>query len=195
MRRPATLTAIALGGGFALITGWAWAGIEGSKHDFSDAEWSGGDACGVCHAAQSDAPATAAPLWDPGADLTRTFGTPLEQSRRAGGGSQICLRCHDGTIARDAFASESHRRIVHSRHPGIFQSGHATSNHPVGVDYPRVSRDYRPATTVTATGEIALPNGKVECISCHDPHGQSGVAHMLVASNARSALCLACHRK
>ena len=195
MMRRMTLTVIALGTGFALVTGWAWAGIEGSKHDFTSAEWSGGDACGVCHAPQSDELPTAAPLWDPGADLTRTFGTPLEQSRRAGGGSRTCLRCHDGTIASDTFASESHLRIVHTRHPGLFQSGHGTSNHPVGVDYPRVNREYRPAPLVTATGEISLPDGKVECISCHDPHGQSGVAHMLVTSNARSALCLSCHRK
>ena len=29
----------------ALIGRWAWGGIEGSKHDFSDKDWSGGDTC------------------------------------------------------------------------------------------------------------------------------------------------------
>ncbi|MBN4058944.1 cytochrome c3 family protein [bacterium AH-315-J04] len=40
-----------------------------------------------------------------------------------------------------------------------------------------------------------MPNGRVECTSCHDPHNQSGAPYMLVKSNARSALCLTCHKK
>jgi len=195
MNARTTRFRIVAAGGCVMVAGLAFGGIEGSKHDFRQAEWAGGDACGVCHGASSDAPPTAAPLWDPNADLTRTFGAPLEQSRRAGDGSTLCLRCHDGTIARDAFATTAHRRIVHTRHPGLFPTGHATSNHPVGIAYPRNDRGYRPAPAVTASGDIALPNGRVECISCHDPHDQSGLSHMLVTSNARSALCLSCHRK
>ncbi len=70
--------------GLVLVTtlvagGLAWAGIEGSKHDFAEKEWAGGDACGVCHGTES-APPTAAPLWDQNADLNRTFGAPLGQS-------------------------------------------------------------------------------------------------------------------
>ena len=47
----------------------------------------------------------------------------------------------------------------------------------------------------TATGTVTLPGGRVECISCHDPHNAAGEANMLVTSNARSALCLTCHDK
>lgn len=179
---------------FAAIGGWALGGIEGSKHDFSDKEWSGGNACSVCHTSTSEE-ATAAPLWDANADLNRTFGTPLEQSKRSGMGSTICLRCHDGTIARDAFGGAERERYVNREHPGLFTAGHGTSEHPVGVDYPRVDRGYRPAPSVTATGAVLLPGGKVECSSCHDPHNMSDQKYMLVMSNARSALCLTCHRK
>jgi len=35
----------------------------------------------------------------------------------------------------------------------------------------------------------------VECVSCHDPHNAAGFEKMLVMSNRRSALCLACHEK
>ena len=44
-------------------------------------------------------------------------------------------------------------------------------------------------------GKVLLPDGKIECTSCHDPHNQSGQPHMLVKSNRGSALCLTCHKK
>ena len=182
--------------GSALAAGWAMADIKGSKHDFSNAEWSGGDACAACHTPASETPEVA-PLWDTSADLNRTFGTPLTTSNEAGAGTALCLRCHDGTVARDAIAPSRERKALfpNTDAAGLFAAGHGTGNHPVGVDYPNFKKGYRPATTVVATGKVALPSGKVECSSCHDPHDMSGESFMLVTSNARSALCLTCHRK
>lgn len=182
-------------GGFGVIGGLAWGGIEGSKHDFRSQEWTKGDACVACHTPQSDPPMSLPPLWDPNADLNRTFGTSLYQSQRAGAGTAICIRCHDGTIARDTVGVPMKERLTNREHPGRWETGHGISDHPVGVEYPAVAKDYRPATTVVAGGQITLPNGKVECISCHDPHHFSGEVYMLVKSNDRSALCLSCHRK
>ncbi len=178
-----------------IVGGWAWGGIEGSKHDFSNAAWSGGDACIACHAAERDQPPAAAPLWDEDADLNRTFGAPLSRSKAAGPGTTMCLRCHDGTIARDNISPAARKRVVNRRSPGLFSTGHGTSDHPVGVDYPQFDKGFRPVTSVIAKGTVALPDGKVECSSCHDPHNMSGLDYMLVAGNARSALCLTCHRK
>jgi predicted CXXCH cytochrome family protein len=107
----------------------------------------------------------------------------------------MCLRCHDGTIARDTLDGSAGQRFVNTDNPGLFGTGHGTSEHPVGVDYPQLDRGFRPATAVVASGTVTLPDGKVECISCHDPHDMAGEKHMLVVSNARSALCLTCHRK
>ena len=107
----------------------------------------------------------------------------------------MCLRCHDGTIARDTIAPVSRERFVNKQNPGLFGTGHGTSDHPVGIDYPQFDKGYRPVPSVIAKGTVALPDGKVECSSCHDPHNMSGLNYMLVASNARSALCLTCHRK
>ncbi len=171
------------------------AGPEGWKHDFSGKDWSGGDACRVCHVRGTDAPAVA-PLWDANADLNRTFGTPLRESQAAGLGTTLCLRCHDGTVARDAIAPATPQtRFSNREHPGRLRAGHSTSNHPVGVLYPSVDEDYRPANRVIASGTVSLPDGRVECTSCHDPHDMSGEKYMLVRNNARSALCLTCHRK
>jgi predicted CXXCH cytochrome family protein len=176
-----------------LISGGAWGALEGSKHDFSHEEWSGGELCGACHTPHRDGPAEAAPLWNPGADLNRTFGTSTSRAE-PGAGTLSCLRCHDGTIASNTAPRAEKRRPVNRRHPGAFTSAHETSEHPVGVRYPQFGKGYKPASTVLAKG-LPLPEGRVECVSCHDPHNEAGVEHMLVTSNARSRLCLTCHKK
>lgn len=181
--------------GVAILGGWAWAGIEGSKHDFTRKEWTGGDACSACHPPASDTPPKAAPLWAQHADLNRTFGTSLVKSNEAGPGTAMCLRCHDGAIARDMFAPPPRPRYPNSERAGVFGPGHGRSDHPVGVEYPQLDLSFHPANQVIAAGTVTLPNGRVECISCHDPHNMTKEKNMLVTSNARSALCLTCHRK
>ena len=173
-------------------------GLEGSKHDFSNEAWTAGDMCVACHAPKSDLPAEA-PLWNPSAGFNRAFGDAVrdKKDRRAlpGEGSLICLRCHDGTVAQDMFgglAAPSGRNI---RHPALLTTGHGGTDHPVGIEYPRTDREFRPASAVLSEGAVPLPGGKVECTSCHDPHNQSGTRYMLVKSNHRSALCLTCHKK
>ena len=177
------------------IAGLTWAGVEGSKHDFSHKAWTKGDTCSACHTPHTSNPPKAAPLWDPNADLSRTFGTPISGENRPGNGTLMCIRCHDGTIAKDTISGQAKQRFANKQHPGLFESGHQTSDHPVGVDYPGFDRGFRPAATVIARGTVTLPGGKVECISCHDPHNTSGEPYMLVTGNGRSALCLTCHKK
>ncbi len=177
--------------------GWALGDIEGSKHDFSNQAWSTEDMCGACHAPHRDKLPATAPLWDAKADLSRRFGTSISQVKTLtpGTGTLMCIRCHDGTIAKDAVGAVKRDRFANRQHPGIFSSAHGTTDHPVGVDYPDFDKGFRPLTTVVAKGTVVLPNAKVECLSCHDPHDTSGVKYMLVTSNARSALCLTCHKK
>ena len=190
--RIAGLTTAFMG---AIIGGWAWGDLEGSKHDFSNQEWTEGDLCAACHGPERAEPPAAAPLWDAEADLNRVFGTPLSGEVKAGNGTLVCLRCHDGTIAKDTVTDQAKERFTNRQHPGIFQSGHERSDHPVGIEYPAFDEGYRPMNLVTATNMVTLPDGRVECVSCHDPHNASGVDPMLVMSNARSALCLTCHKK
>ncbi len=54
--------------------------------------------------------------------------------------------------------------------------------------------EYHPASFGEARG-LPLPEGRVECISCHDPHNEAGLPFLLWTSNRRSSLCLTCHIK
>lgn len=93
------------------------------------------------------------------------------------------------------------------------------NDHPVGVTFPALSAasdDFKsPAGTKGSAsffdvdsnnnmdkGEVRLYDGKVECASCHDPHGvPSGGPNsvfkptFLRVANTGSALCLTCHSK
>jgi predicted CXXCH cytochrome family protein len=177
------------------VTGWAWAGLEGSKHDLSHEEWSDGDLCGACHMPHRTEPPKAAPLWDPNADLTRTFGTSAADKALPAQSTLMCLWCHDGTIATETIAGIKTDRFIHKQNPALFSTGHQASNHPVGAEYPQFDEGYNPIATVEASGAVVLPDNKVECVSCHDPHNDADEPYMLVMSNRRSALCLMCHKK
>jgi predicted CXXCH cytochrome family protein len=107
----------------------------------------------------------------------------------------MCLRCHDGTVAKETIAGVSRARFINKQNPGLFDAVHGGTDHPVGIEYPLFKKGYRPVTSVVAKGTVVLPQGRVECISCHDPHNTAGAAHMLVTANTRSALCLTCHKK
>lgn len=185
----------------ASLGGWASGGIEGSKHDFSDRPWAGDDTCGVCHTPHRRVAPKAAPLWNPKADLSRRFGTAIGRNAaatgapRAGTGTTMCLRCHDGTVADAIIAGKQSERPANQQRWGMFRAVHGASDHPVGVAYPQMDRGYRPMPTVVALGSVLLPQGRVECVSCHDPHNSADTSYMLVTSNAGSALCLTCHNK
>lgn len=192
-----TSAAVALSGivAFAAVGGLAWGGIEGSKHDFSKKPWAAGETCGACHTPHRDQPPKAAPLWDPAADLTRTFGRTATRTLAPGSSTLMCLRCHDGTVAKEAIAGVTRARFVNRQNPGLYDAVHGGTDHPVGIEYPLFKKGFRPVTSVVAKGTVVLPQGRVECISCHDPHNSAGAAHMLVTANSRSALCLTCHKK
>ncbi len=78
------------------------------------------------------------------------------------------------------------------------------NDHPVGVVYTANSTNpadnpasLRPVTDPfdgTKTIADVLRNGKVECVSCHDPHKGENMA-FLRKPNDGSALCLTCHAK
>lgn len=102
--------------------------------------------------------------------------------------TRLCLGCHDGTIASRIELGEPASEHVASARVDF------RHDHPVGVAYPRTDRGYHPAARVRQRG-IRLPDGRVECVSCHDPHNAWGQPAMLAVSNRRSALCLTCHIK
>lgn len=94
-----------------------------------------------------------------------------------------------------------------------------TNDHPVGITYPATNgpgTDFNtpggtkgsatffdlPATGAMDSSDVRLYDAKVECASCHDPHGvPTGGAgsifkpSFLRVTNTGSAVCLTCHAK
>jgi predicted CXXCH cytochrome family protein len=172
-------------------------GVLGSKHDFSMLTGHPADACSACHVphVQAVKPKPGEP--EPFAlSFYRMEGqTPVLVPDRytPGPTSLICLSCHNGALAPSTVAS-SHAMLSAHR-AGFDIDGFSTRDHPIGVEYPVRQKGYRPRAAVFNFGAISLPQNRMECVSCHDPHNAAGVEHMLVMSNRRSALCLSCHEK
>ena len=186
----------------------AQAGIVTSKHNLSvsgpGAVRASGETqiCIFCHAPHNSAPSS--PLWNRrnsgGTYTPYTSSTALANPGQPTGASQLCLSCHDGTIALGE---------VLSRSSVIAMSGGVTAM-PVGAgrlgtdlsdDHP-ISFAYSP-TLASASGELVSPStltgkvrldgaGQMQCTSCHDPHDDSN-GKFLVISNQASALCQTCH--
>ena len=197
--------------------------IRDSHHDFSGASWSDGEICIPCHTPHdADLDAPDAPLWNH--EVTSTtftlYSSPTLDATpsQPGGLSQLCLSCHDGTVAVDSFAGASGTRYVSGR--GLIGTV-LTSHHPVSFVYDTAlsTKDGELADPKVANsglgGTIAkdlLRSDRLECVSCHDVHigrntqGCSGCHNThggplykeslsLWKANAGSAFCLTCHTK
>ncbi len=167
-------------------------GIVGSQHDFSARGEIARDLCLPCHTPHLTA--AEAPLLVPRPTSTRpvrSYRTPAGELSQA---SLVCLSCHDGTVAADVYAGAHGASWSDFSAGGVSRGRTRIVNHPVGVEYPRLDPHYRSAAEVTATGRIPLPDGRIQCTTCHDPHNTGRHAGLLVISNDRSRLCLSCHR-
>lgn len=173
-------------------------GVIGGPHDLSGPFGRFSDACRACHIPHIEGVRpTSQPTAELRVDLYRIPGQrPVFETDRytPGPTSLICLGCHDGTIATSTIGS-SHAMLAGVRAGFDVPDAALMRDHPIGIPYPVNRRDYRPSGFVTANGRVRLPDGKVECVSCHDPHNASGTRAMLAIPNRRSALCLTCHIK
>lgn len=103
--------------------------------------------------------------------------------------SRKCLVCHDGVSA--PIAEGSYRNSPGEDHSGGQVTG---SSHPIGMDYAAYSignRSFKDMQTLDR--QMVLVDGKVGCLSCHNPLNPR--RNHLAVSDARSELCLACHNK
>lgn len=184
-------------------------GVIGGPHDFSHRTGGQSNVCAACHIPhvqrvrvsppQEDADSSRGESQDDDVflELYRVEGqrATFEPDRYTPGPtSLICLGCHDGTMASSTIGS-AHAMLAGVREGFNVPDGFVWRDHPIGVPYPRGDREYRPFGQVVAGGAVRMPQDRVECISCHDPHNAAGVDKMLVMSNRRSALCLSCHIK
>ncbi len=160
--------------------------LRGSKHDFSMNGELGRDLCMPCHTPHQVAPPTAR------LDRRPESVAPLRAAQRVDieltGPSLMCLGCHDGVTAPDVYTN-SHALRADFGPPGA--SG--LRSHPVGVRYPAAAAGYHSPGSVEQAG-LPLPDGRIQCTTCHDAHNTHGFAGMLRISDERSGMCLTCHR-
>ena len=184
--QPSVATAAELGAREQMISG-----LIGSKHDFTRNDDSGHDLCLPCHTPHL----VAAPL--PRLDRRPTTTQPLQPYQgidiELTGWSLLCLGCHDGVTAPSVYSSV-HAVTVTDQLANSRLGTTDMRSHPVGIKYPLAAEGYHPRAAVEAGG-LALPDGRIQCTTCHDAHNTHRHRGMLRLSNERNRVCLTCHRR
>lgn len=154
--------------------------VHGSKPGLLRGDKHGKDLCLACHNAEffngmKDSGISLQQSGHAVADMSQ-----MEKSTDIDALSLQCMGCHNKEADGGAMVVS-----------GIVRHSSGGANHPIGVAYPSFSknREFRPKGMLPK--EIWLPNGKVSCVSCHQPYKK--VHGQLVMSNDRSSLCTQCH--
>jgi len=168
--------------------------------------------CLYCHAPHSGL-ATGTALWNQ--KLTTTTYVPYISSTYhqkgnanplLGSDSNLCLSCHDGTVAVGQTIAYG-PMIISGTMNGTDLIGAVDVNnqHPLQPQHPfslvlplQDSVDLISTLVQGKTGDPAvnLIKGNVECTSCHDPHVQNKdrvSTTFLVRDSSKGQMCLACH--
>ena len=147
------------------------AGISGSDHDFSNETWSGGQICLPCHAPHNSESVANAPLWNHDVSVASytLYSSPTldAQPGQPGGASKLCLSCHDGTVAIDAFGG---RKGTDFMSGGALVGTDLSDDHPISFTYDAALATadgglHNPVTTVSGlsgggfiTGDLLFGN-------------------------------------
>ena len=188
--------------------------VVGSKHDLSvtgggPVRSDSSQACVFCHGShlpEGSMSAGQTPLWNrdlPVQVYPAYVSSTLDAKATEGaaGSTQLCMSCHDGTIAPGQTLT---RGAVPTR--GSMESRNMSSagrslakDHPVGIT-PRDDGQLHPGlfqmAATTADSDVRLRDGRIECITCHTPHEPARdplQPSFLARSNRDGELCLACH--
>lgn len=177
--------------------------VTGTKHDFSmyGNIFDTTDACVVCHILRSSPDTMLSPRSVPG-----TFsGFQLYTSNtidsfvdEPGIGSVVCLSCHDGETAFDAlngsYGTASNNMSSHFKESPAIIGTDLRNDHPIGVAITADFGGIRDESAIRNAG-LKIHGGKVECTTCHDPHGSDGYPFFLRMDPYGAPLCLVCHIK
>lgn len=114
--------------------------------------------------------------------------------------SNLCLSCHDGTVAVDSWYSPVRSTQNTLTMPLDRTVKDLTQQHPINFTYnaalATAAGMLTPASTtsVDGAGEIPLFNGKMQCATCHDPHnGASGILEQEFPTQTSGSFCTYCH--
>lgn len=204
-----------------MATGLASAQITGTKHDLRPLTSSTSpEICVYCHTPHGASPSV--PLWNHTLSVagpyqmysSPTINMTITQLQNGTGVSNLCLSCHDGTVAVNNLVNQppAGTALIGTIPAGWgvsatgFINGSTTNlstnlsnDHPVNLIY-NTAQDpaFQSIATATLAGVRFFGTGanEVQCASCHNPHDNTaGRQPFLRMSNTNSAMCLACHIK
>jgi predicted CXXCH cytochrome family protein len=217
----------------------ALAAVAGSAHDLSITgtgvngfrSTNQTEICIFCHTPHSALKNDNIPLWNKALSTEATYGSYTSPTFQGGANgvtgvtnaatgegasvSNLCLSCHDGTVAFNSLANPSNARPTSTFLAGkdlmtgtaLLGSGATAlaNDHPVNFSYAAsiaggdTSLTAPVVNTVTRAGygSVQLYGGMVQCASCHDPHTSADPTNkaFLRVSMDASTLCQVCHTK
>lgn len=157
---------------------------------------------------------TSATLEIPGNHSSQTGEDGNTNINDPGSVSRLCLSCHDGSVAVNAYGFSGNTLSTGAGDTDILASGaqfliglmgDLSNHHPIGFDYDYIALNddeiADKGTTFGSTGvaiEDLLYAGNMECVTCHDVHNsknEAGAEKFLWISNDNSNFCLTCHLK
>ncbi len=164
--------------------------------------------CLYCHAPHSGVGGNT-PLWNQTLS-TQTYTTYQSTTYHEtgttqpvlGGDSNLCLSCHDGTVAPGQTVAYGAFPMTGSMKSADNFGTNLASSHPFSLVLPLkdspnlVASLVAQGTTADPTGTVKLINGNIECTTCHNPHVEAidqTVGMFLVRDGSSGQLCLACH--
>ncbi len=204
--------------------------VFGSAHDFKTQL--GGASftlCNFCHVAHKFGSAPTGPgylLWNHTLSNVASYGVYTSDSMRAtptdlGGASatnlvvsNLCLSCHDGTVAINSwYESQPAANFQPLTQGTLFMAGDMTvrdltKQHPINFTYPDATTaaaiGIQPAastTSIDGNGNVPLFQGKMQCATCHDPHAGPSSGESLFfrafpstpAQTLTGSFCVYCH--
>jgi len=163
------------------------------------------NACLYCHAPHSGI--KEGPLWSQTLSVkpyaTMYSSSTVQNTQRQpslGSASNLCLSCHDGTVALGQSVPYGKLSMSASLSNPLdkLEASHPFSLTATPPDDASslVESLHSSGLTADPTKSVQLIKGNVECTSCHDPHRQSldkYSLNFLVLDNRKSGLCLSCH--
>ncbi len=207
------------------LSGQAVAGISATKHNLSntgtgDITSDNPEICVFCHTPHNAIKNNNIPLWNHTLSTTANYGVYTSPTFDGAadvadvGGvtastatvTNLCLSCHDGTVALNAINNPSNNHLVTAMAgTGLTDDkisagrdtnlgADLTNDHPVNFTYDDAA-DTGLIAAATLTN-VRLFDGKVQCASCHDPHSSDPTTQPFLRFTMEgSALCLKCHNK
>jgi len=164
--------------------------------------------CLFCHAPHSGVGGQT-PLWNQ--TLTMQTYTAYQSTTyhemgvpnpMLGGDSNLCLSCHDGSVAPGQTVAYGKWPMIGTLKSADNFGTDLSASHPFSLVLPiKDSPDLvislaSKGVTADASGAVKLINGNIECTSCHNGHVEAVdrvALNFLIQDSSSGQLCLACH--